>query len=126
MEENLRKLLIFSYARYSHFPVSCVVVMKDNKIFNGVNVENSSFGATICAERVAITTAIANGYQKGDFKEIHIMNKTEEFAMPCMICRQVMDEFFDEDTKVIVYTYSGKKQEFAFKQLNPYPFGGLL
>ena len=73
MQEKLNKLLENAYAPYSNYQVACIVVMKDGKEFNGVNVENASFGATICAERVAITSAIAHGYKKNDFKEIYIM-----------------------------------------------------
>ena len=99
MREKLEKLLNNSYAKYSKFRVSCICVMNDGKEFNGVNVENASYGATICAERVAITSAIANGYKKGDFKELHIMVDSDKIGTPCFICRQVISEFFNLDVK---------------------------
>ena len=71
---KLKELLNNSYAVYSNYNVSCVLETKDNNYFYGVNVENASYGATICAERSAITNAITNGYKKHDFKRIYIMN----------------------------------------------------
>ena len=73
MKEKLINLLNNSYSPYSKFQVAAIVVMKDGKEFSGVNVENTSFGATICAERSAIVSAISNGYKKGDFKELYVM-----------------------------------------------------
>ena len=121
MREKLEKLLNNSYAKYSNYRVSAICVMNDGKEFNGVNVENASFGATICAERVAITGAIARGYKKGDFKELHIMVDSEKIGTPCFMCRQVISEFFNEEA--IVYTYSKNSLEsFSVSSLCPYPF----
>ena len=95
--------------------------MNDGKEFYGVNVENASYGATICAERVAITSAIANGQKKGDFKELHIMVDSEKIGTPCFMCRQVITEFFNDD--VIVYLYSRNDMKtLTVKELCPYPF----
>ena len=69
---KLKELLNNSYAVYSNYKVSCILETKDNNYFYGVNVENASYGATICAERSAIVSAISKGYQKGDFKELYI------------------------------------------------------
>ncbi len=121
MKEKLEKLLDNAYAPYSNYQVSCIVKTIDDKEFIGVNVENASYGATICAERVAITQAVANGYKKGDIKEIHIMNRTSKFSFPCFICRQVLSEFMEEDMKVFLYTMD-RIQEYSLKDLCPYPF----
>ena len=64
MREKLISLLNNSYSPYSKFRVSAIVVMKDGKFFNGVNVENASYGGSICAERNAINAAISNGYKR--------------------------------------------------------------
>ncbi|MDE5538947.1 MAG: hypothetical protein K2J20_00470 [Bacilli bacterium] len=66
MREKLVKLLDNSYSPYSKFRVACIAVMKDGKEFPGVNVENASYGASICAERSAILSAISNGYKRYD------------------------------------------------------------
>ena len=118
MKEKLVKLLNNAYAPYSNFKVSCIIKTKDNKEFLGVNVENASYGATICAERSAVVNAISNGYTKGDFKEIHIMNSSEKIAFPCFICRQVLIEFFDKDTKVYLYT-KDKEESYSLSELTP-------
>ena len=73
MDNKLRELLNNSYAIISNFRVSSVVVTKDGKEFYGVNVEDSSTRAGVCAERNALFNMITNGYKKGDVKEINIM-----------------------------------------------------
>lgn len=66
--ESARSMKERAYAPYSKFPVGAALLLKDGTVINGVNVENVSFGATNCAERTAIFTAIANGYKKVIFK----------------------------------------------------------
>ncbi len=73
MKEKLIKLLSNSYSPYSKFRVASIAVMKDGKEFCGVNVENASYGASICAERNAINSAIAAGYKKYDFESLYVM-----------------------------------------------------
>ena len=121
MREKLSLLLNNSYAKYSNFRVSAICVMKDGMEIAGVNVENASYGATICAERVAITGAIAKGYKKGDFKELHVMVDSEKIGMPCFMCRQVISEFFLDDAKVFVYSRNSL-EEYLVKDICPYPF----
>lgn len=121
MREKLEKLLNHSYAKYSNYRVSCLCVMNDGKIFSGVNVENASYGATICAERNAITTAVSNGYQKGDFKELHVMVDSEKIGMPCFICRQVITEFFESNAKIYVYNQTDM-EVYQVSEICPYPF----
>ena len=123
MLEKLETLIKNSYAPYSNFHVSAIVVTKDGNTFEGVNIENSSFGATICAERVAITSAVSKGYKKNDFKEIHILTDSKNIGMPCFICRQVFIEFFDETTKIYVYNHQGKVKNFNLDEICPLPFG---
>lgn len=121
MRDKLIKLLNNSYAKYSNFHVACICIMNDGNEIPGVNVENASFGATICAERVAITGAIARGYKKGDFKELHVMCDSDEIGMPCFVCRQVISEFFDDETNIYVYSRKEVKV-FTVKEICPYPF----
>lgn len=121
MKEKLEKLLNNSYAKYSKYRVSAICVMKDGKEIPGVNVENASYGATICAERVAITNAITLGYSKGDFKELHVMVDSDKLGMPCFMCRQVICEFFDQEDKVFVYSRDNM-ESFKVKEICPFPF----
>lgn len=122
MKEKLLNLFKNSYSPYSNFQVASIVVMKDGKEFNGVNVENASYGAAICAERVAITSSVAAGYKKGDFKELYVMCNNEKIGMSCMICRQVISEFFDKDAKIIAMNPYGEEIIHTVEELCPYPF----
>lgn len=121
MREKLEQLLKSAYCPYSHFPVSAIVVMKDGTEFCGVNVENASYGAGICAERSAILSAVSHGYRKGDFLHLYVMVDRDQMSTCCFVCRQVISEFFEDDAKITCF---GKKEEKTFtkKELCPYPF----
>ena len=122
MKEKLLELLNNSYSPYSKFRVSSIVVMKDKKAYAGVNIENASFGATICAERVAINTAIANGYKKGDFDKLYVMVDSSKISSCCFLCRQVITEFFDKDSEIILMNNLGESKEYKVNELCPLPF----
>ena len=120
MKEKLENVRKNSYSPYFHFRVAAIVVTKDGHEFSGVNVENAN-GTSICAERNAIHVAVANGYRKGDFKEIHILGENEEIP-PCFACRQVLVEFFEEDALVYCWSQKGSKKVYTIQELCPYPF----
>ena len=122
MREKLVKLLDNAYAPYSKFHVACVALMKDGKMIPGVNVENASYGGAICAERNAITTAIALGYTKGDFDKLYVMVSGEKLSTPCFICRQVITEFFDKDSEIILMGRDGDSKTYKVSEMCPYPF----
>ncbi len=122
MEESLKRLLKNSYSPYSGFKVASVCLMKDGKSFGGVNVENASYGATICAERVAICTAIASGYKKGDFSKLYVMCDSSKISSSCFLCRQTISEFFNRDAEIILYSNDGEKETYTVEDLCPYPF----
>lgn len=122
MVDKLQKLLKNSYSPYSNFAVSAIVEMNDGSLFNGVNVENASYGATICAERNAINAAISAGYSKGDFKSLHIMVSSKNISTPCLICRQTINEFFNNDCLVYCYNINGEEKIYTVSGLCPYPF----
>lgn len=123
MKEKLIKLLDNSHSPYSKYRVSAIVTMKDGKEFGGVNVENASYGATICAERSAIVSAISSGYKKGDFDKLYVMcGDSNEVSTCCFVCRQVITEFFDKDSIVTCYDNEGNFKEFTVGELCPYPF----
>lgn len=123
MQEKLREILKNSYSPYSNFKVAAIVVMKDGSEFKGVNVENASYGAAICAERSAIVSAVSSGYKIGDFKELHVMVRSGKIGMPCFICRQVISEMFEKDNNVYCYDTNGNVKKYTVEQLCPYPFG---
>ena len=123
MQEKLRNLLNYSYTPYYQYPVSAIVVMKDGREFSGVNVETSSPAAGICAERNAIYSAIACGYQKGDIKEIHVMSRTEDDCFPCFICRHAISDLCDRDVTIFSHTFTNRIVSHTVEELCPYPFG---
>ena len=90
-----------AYVPYSNFRVGAALIMDDGSVYTGCNIENASYGATNCAERTAIFKAVSEGHRK--ISAICIVGSKEgSFAFPCGICRQVISEFSDENTKVIV------------------------
>ncbi len=123
MVKELLELGKNSYSPYSNFRVAAIVVTKDGNKFNGVNVENASYGGTVCAERIAIYNAISAGYKKGDFKELHIMClDSNQISTSCFMCRQVISELFDKDIVITFYNNSGETNQYKVSELCPYPF----
>ncbi|MBU8771654.1 cytidine deaminase [Cytobacillus oceanisediminis] len=123
--ESARSMRERAYAPYSKFPVGAALLLKDGTVINGVNVENVSFGATSCAERTAIFTAIANGYKKGDFQAIAVAGDTADFLPPCSICRQVLAEFCLPEMPVYLTNEKKEILELTLKDLLPYAFTDL-
>lgn len=99
-----------AYAPYSGFTVGAALLMADEKIYTGCNIENASYSPTLCAERTAFAKAVSDGYRdKGDFMAIAVVGapKGEEAKKPCApcgVCRQVMAEFTDPDNFLVIMT----------------------
>ena len=113
----------FSYAPYSKFPVGAALLCEDGTVFTGCNVENASLGLTICAERNACTTMIAQGERRIAAVAIYGGEKGGE-AAPCGACRQFMLEFADEALEAPLY-FAGRDGSFvisSFREICPYPF----
>ena len=112
-----------AYAPYSKFLVGAVLVGRDGRIFAGCNVENISFGLTICAERNAVFAAVAAGCR--EFEKIVIVADTEVPASPCGACRQVLAEF-NPDLEVVLANFRGLSETFRLSELLPRPCAGIL
>ena len=123
MIEKLIKLHSNSYSPYSNYAVSAIAIMNDGTEFNGVNVENAAYGASICAERSAILSAISNGYKKGDFKDLYVMVSSGEIGTPCFQCRQVISELFNKDSIIHCCSTKGEMVDYTVSELCPFPFG---
>ena len=108
-----------AYIPYSHFPVGAALECSDGTVFTGCNIENATFGPTICAERTAIAKAVSEGHR--DFVRIVIAGRSEGLCVPCGTCRQVMMEFAP-DLTVICLNKKGESRKFALKELLPYGF----
>ncbi len=109
-----------AHCPYSHFQVGAALLTKDGNVFCGCNVENVSYGLTICAERTAICSAIAAGYR--DFDLIAIV--ATRFATPCGACRQFLAEFVEPAFRVLVASLSptDDHQVFSMQELLPHHF----
>lgn len=105
--------MAYAYAPYSKFKVGAAVLTKEGRVFTGCNVENSSFGATICAERTALVKAVSEGYK--DFEAIAI-TASKGKAFPCGICRQFIFEFGDE-IRIIIGEDRDHLEEYNITQL---------
>ena len=111
-----------AYAPYSGYKIGAAVQMADGKVFTGANVENASYGGTVCAERTAIWKAITEGAQV-PLKEIMIISDQIDPWPPCGICRQVISEFGTADTKVWIANTKKVVKAFTFEEIFPEAFG---
>lgn len=118
--QELKKIINNAYAPYSKFKVAAMV--ETNKgCFFGVNIENSSYSLTICAERVAIFNAITHGVKK--INALYLLtNSSSMDVVPCGSCLQVMSEFCNKHTKVIVFNNIGKFKTHTLRALLPHSF----
>ena len=116
-----------AYAPYSNYFVGVAVLAQDNKIYLGCNIENASYSATVCAERTAIFKAISQGNRKIKAIAIAGGNKEESkllsYAYPCGICRQVISEFSDSQTVIIVAKSEKEYKCYKISELIPFAFG---
>ena len=115
MKERLESLLENSYAPYSKLCFACIVETKDGKFYEGTNVENASYGGTICAERNAINNAVSHGERK--FKALYLMTSNDDICYPCGICKQTFVEFFDKDVIFNIMTKNGKMKVMTFDEI---------
>ena len=109
--EQLKKLANNSYSPYSNYKVAAIVVDEIGNVWEGVNVESISFGATICAERTAINNAQTSGKINKNIKEVHLIAiknnmKIDNDVSPCGICRQIIHE--QSKGNAMVYCYDSK------------------
>ena len=115
-----KKAMENSYSPYSGFRVGAAALGVSGKVYGGTNIENASYGATVCAERCAMFKGISEG-EKG-FEKIAIVCGTGEFAYPCGICRQVMAEFMDQESGEIILEGNGEVRVYKLKDLLPFAF----
>jgi cytidine deaminase len=110
-----------AHAPYSGLRVGCTIEASDGRVFQGCNVENASYGLTICAERAALAHAIALGAKK--FKRIAVYSAGEKLITPCGACRQALSEFA-KDLEVLLACSTGEVRRTKLSALLPDPFDG--
>lgn len=135
MREDMRERLIQkalkarenAYTPYSRYQVGAALLLENDEIVSGCNVENASFGAACCAERTAVFKAVSEGRRR--FRAIAIAGGQEraepaDYAFPCGICRQVLNEFAGPEFAVVVAKSMSDYQEYTLGELLPNSFGG--
>lgn len=120
-----------AYAPYSHYHVGAALLTEEGQIYTGCNIENASFGATNCAERTAFFKAVSEGNKcfraiaiVGGLTEDGEANPFSDYAYPCGICRQVMQEFCKQDFVILVAKSSEDYKKYTLRELLPCGFGG--
>jgi cytidine deaminase len=108
-----------AHAPYSGFRVGAAVLTKDGRVFSGCNIENATYGLTVCAERVAIFKALSEGAR--EFARIAVVANTDRVTPPCGACRQIIWEFCG-DIPVILANLQGKSERHQMKKLFPHAF----
>lgn len=108
-----------AYAPYSDFAVGAALLLDDGSIVHGCNVENATFGATVCAERTAVGTAVALG--KRHFLAIAVVTPADSCVAPCGICRQVLAEF-SETLPILLTNNAGEREFVTIDELLPHRF----
>lgn len=109
-----------AYAPYSEFRVGAALMDEQGRIFTGCNIENSSFGASCCAERVALFNAISAGSRS--ISRLAVVCKSNDYCRPCGICRQVMAEFASPDFELVSARPDGQYQCFRMDEVLPFAF----
>jgi cytidine deaminase len=108
-----------AFAPYSKFKVGAAVEGADGRIYTGCNVENATYGLTVCAERVAVLKAISEGAR--GFQRVAVAADTEELTPPCGACRQILWEFCG-DVEIAMANPRGKVETYRLRDLLPRPF----
>ena len=123
MFEEVKRVNEFSYSPYSKYRVSACLLTNDDKLISGVNVENASYGLTMCAERSTLFKAISTGYKPGDFNKINIYtNRTDSMPYPCGACLQVISELMGLDKEIIVVNDNHEFEIHKVIEMLPYAF----
>lgn len=114
------KAKLNSYSPYSNFKVGAVLLSDTGNLYTGVNVENSSYGLTNCAERTAVFKAISDGEKK--FKTLVLVSDAEDFITPCGACRQVLIEVCGKDLEVVMSNSDNEIRILKLEELLPLSF----
>jgi cytidine deaminase len=120
LKQAAKQATLQAYAPYSHFPVGVAVLATSGKIYIGCNVESASYGATVCAERNAIASAIVAGER--EFKALLVYTPQSDLTPPCGICRQVIAEFFLPETPVASCNHLDQQHTWTVGELLPAAF----
>jgi cytidine deaminase len=118
-----RAARLHAHAPFSHFQVGAALETEDGQVITGCNVENATYGLTLCAERVAMFTAISQGHRR--FLRVAVVADTEAPTPPCGACRQILWEL-GGDLEVILGNLTAEKGRYRMRDLLPVPFDARL
>jgi cytidine deaminase len=118
--ERATEARLAAHAPYSNFEVGAALLSADGRVFTGCNIENSAYGLSMCAERVAIFKAVSEG--ANEFTKVAVVTDSESLTPPCGCCRQMIWEFASERTEVILANLTGDVRSFEIKELLPEAF----
>ncbi len=110
---------LYARASRSGFKVGAALETRDGRAFGGCNIENSTYGLTVCAERVAVWKALSEG--ESEFRRIVIVADTESLTPPCGACRQILWEYCG-DIEVVLSNLKGRRATYRMRDLYPQPF----
>ncbi len=120
--EKAKEARKLSYSPYSHFAVGAALLTHDGEVYFGANIENSSYGLSMCAERNALYHAMMEGKTIDDFAALAIVGDTEGPCSPCGACRQVISELFPSSAPIYLGNLLGDIYETNVEELLPFAF----
>jgi cytidine deaminase len=121
--EAARAVRLHAHAPFSRFQVGAALLTREGRVFTGCNVENATYGLTVCAERVAVWKAVSEGYRA--FTRVAVVADTAEPTPPCGACRQILWEL-GGDLEVILANLEAPKALYRMRDLLPHPFDARL
>ncbi|CAN0453525.1 unnamed protein product [Discosporangium mesarthrocarpum] len=116
-----RAALVNSYSPYSNFPVACAALTNSGRIITGANVENVSYGATVCAERVTLFRTLAEGLETKSITQLAIVAETPDPILPCGACLQVIAELAPQ-ADILCFSLKGEVARHTIASLLPHRF----
>ena len=120
-----RNASTFAFAKHSGFHVGAALETSDGRVFTGCNIENATYGLTVCAERVAIFKAMSEGLRRGDFVRIAVVARPDDPTPPCGACRQIIWEMCG-DIEVVMANHEKVHRSMTMRDLLPLPFDERL
>jgi cytidine deaminase len=125
-DKNLKKLSILamkkSYSPYSKKTVGAAIRLSNGKVFTGCNIENSSYGGTVCAERVAVWKAVSECGGNIQITDVYVATEASPPWSPCGLCRQVINEFVAKHCDIVLVNPKGDEKHFTHRELLPESF----
>lgn len=122
MKTLARNAMNFSYSPYSKKKIGASLVLSNGKQYSGCNIENASYGGTVCAERVAIWKAFSENNNEIKITEVYVASDEEKPWPPCGLCLQVLSEFATPETRITLINLNSAEKVFRFKDLFPEAF----